>query len=80
MIKTLPMVGMNRTASVIAGNIVAGNQVLYQGLGFLCNLPGVAGKSAIHCLLELILGHPLPSADLTPIAAACAPTNTVSIQ
>ena len=79
-IKTLPMIGMNRATAVVARNLVAGNQVLHQGLGIFCNLPGIAGERAIHFLLELILGHPLPRADLTAITATCSPADAVSIQ
>ena len=46
----------------------------------MCDLPGVAGKSAIHGLLELILGDTLSRTYLASVAATCAPADAVGIE
>ena len=59
---------------------MARDEILDQRLGLLGNLPGSPGKTAIHLLLELILGNTLSRAHLTAVTAARAPADTMGVE
>ena len=80
MIIATPVIGMNRTAPVVTGNLVPGDKVCDQSLGLFGDFPGITGKATIHFLLEFILRNALSRANLTSIATARAPANAMGIE
>ena len=59
---------------------MARDEILDQRLGLLGHLPGSMGKTAIHLLLEFILGNALSRAHLAAVTAARSPADTMGIE